>query len=171
MNENPDSLVPEASQLVGSSREFAELIGTVVTHFAEVEFLCSQIVWLLLVPEDVSKGRIVTSRQNFSRVLDLMSHLSEGLSPDLEKRTKELKKKADSLRVERNKTVHSVWSAAGIDEHGEVIRGRIQVELNKGRGEIVAYGVGLEDVRELVNQISDVVLELDALTDQIKGRV
>jgi hypothetical protein len=59
--------------------------------------------------------------------------------------------KPRKLGPQRNNMVLSVWTAAGEDENGSIVRGRMSVELKGKRVEIDRSKVRLEEIRDISN--------------------
>jgi len=116
---------------ISSRDDHLKAMGLITVNFSLLENTIAFIIWLLL-GLDQQTGQIITSELSFRRLLELFSSLCRNKKNDkvtLEK-LKTLLKRIEHAEQERNKIIHSMWTAGNDEE--TITRFKITAKIRNG---------------------------------------
>jgi hypothetical protein len=117
------------------SNDQLRAIGRISVNFNELEFALSVLLWALLNPSDIERGRRVFGGESFDRIRTKLESLSEHVfSNNAEMRTRIsfLTKMAHEVQRRHNEVLHAIWLQE--QPTGEMVPLRLGAKQTKQAG-------------------------------------
>lgn len=150
---------------LSENQDFLNAVGKVTVQFSKLESELSGFIVLLLDHEDPDVGNIVTAELSFKQLIQLLMSLFRHRISDPTKTSTMLKllKKCRGLELERNRVVHSYWTASAAFDVAR--RRKFTAKFKRGYNREFK-SVPIREIRKLASEIQDATSEIGRLSLQ-----